>query len=67
MNLVINASTGVIGEPLKIDLIEANVGELASQLSKRGHMAAREGIMTTDMIKKEITVSVQYREKRTTH
>lgn len=61
---VLVASTGVIGEPLKIDLIENNVGELASQLSKRGHMAAREGIMTTDMIKKEITVSIDIDGKK---
>lgn len=61
---VLVASTGVIGEPLKIDLIENNVGKLAEQLSKRGHMAAREGIMTTDMIKKEITVSIDIDGKK---
>ena len=61
---VLVASTGVIGEPLKIDLIENNVGKLAEQLSKRGHMAAREGIMTIDMIKKEITVSIDIDGKK---
>lgn len=61
---VLVASTGVIGEPLKIDLIEDNIEKLASQLSKRGHMAAREGIMTTDMIKKEITVSIDIDGKK---
>lgn len=56
---VLVASTGVIGEPLKIDLIEKNMENLVHGLSKKGHMAAREAIMTTDMIKKEMTVSIQ--------
>ncbi len=60
---VLVASTGVIGEPLKINLIEDNMGSLVSRLSKKGHMAAREAIMTTDMIKKEVTVSIKCGEK----
>lgn len=60
---VLVASTGVIGEPLKINLIEENMDNLVDGLSKKGHMAAREAIMTTDMIKKEITVSIQCGEK----
>lgn len=60
---VLVASTGVIGEPLKIYLIENNIDELVAGLSKKGHMAAREAIMTTDMIKKEITVSIQCSNK----
>lgn len=60
---VLVASTGVIGEPLKINLIEENIDKLVDKLSKKGHMAAREAIMTTDMIKKEITVSIQCSDK----
>ena len=56
---VLVASTGVIGEPLKINLIEDNIDKLVAGLSKKGHMAAREAIMTTDMIKKEMTVSIK--------
>ena len=56
---VLVASTGVIGEPLKINLIEENMDNLVNGLSKKGHLAAREAIMTTDMIKKEMTVSIQ--------
>lgn len=56
---VLVASTGVIGEPLKVHLIEENMDLLVHGLSKRGHMAAREAIMTTDMIKKEVTVSIK--------
>ena len=60
---VLVASTGVIGEPLKINLIEENMDNLVDGLSKKGHMAAREAIMTTDMIKKEMTASIQCGEK----
>lgn len=60
---VLVASTGVIGEPLKINLIEENMDNLVHGLSKKGHLAAREAIMTTDMIKKEMTVSIQCDEK----
>ncbi|WP_434798056.1 bifunctional glutamate N-acetyltransferase/amino-acid acetyltransferase ArgJ [Terrisporobacter vanillatitrophus] len=60
---VLVASTGVIGEPLKINLIEQNMDNLVHGLSKKGHLAAREAIMTTDMIKKEMTVSIQCDEK----
>lgn len=60
---VLVASTGVIGEPLKINLIQENMDALVDGLSKKGHLAAREAIMTTDMIKKEMTVSIQCDEK----
>lgn len=60
---VLVASTGVIGEPLKINLIKQNMNNLVHGLSKKGHLAAREAIMTTDMIKKEMTVSIQCDEK----
>lgn len=60
---VLVASTGVIGEPLKINLIQENMDTLVDGLSKKGHLAAREAIMTTDMIKKEMTVSIQCDEK----
>lgn len=60
---VLVASTGVIGEPLKINLIEENMDILVKGLSKKGHMAAREAIMTTDMIKKEMTVAIQCDDK----
>lgn len=60
---VLVASTGVIGEPLKINLIEDNMDLLVNGLSKKGNMAAREAIMTTDLIKKEITVSIRCDDK----
>ncbi|MGL5693207.1 MAG: bifunctional ornithine acetyltransferase/N-acetylglutamate synthase [Peptostreptococcaceae bacterium] len=60
---VLVASTGVIGVPLNVDVIENNVDTLISGLSKLGHMSAREAIMTTDTIKKEIAISVRIKDK----
>lgn len=54
---VLVASTGVIGVPLKIECIESNIDRLVNLLDVRGHKYAREAIMTTDLIKKEIAVS----------
>ncbi|MBQ9239661.1 MAG: bifunctional glutamate N-acetyltransferase/amino-acid acetyltransferase ArgJ [Treponema sp.] len=46
-------STGVIGVPLPIEKIEGAVGVLAAGLSKEGHAAARQAILTTDTRYKE--------------
>ena len=54
---VVVASTGVIGQPLDITPIKAGIPELVKSLSKDGCDAAAEGIMTTDLNKKEISVS----------
>lgn len=53
---VVVASTGVIGQPLDVSLIEAGMPELVKSLSKGGSIDAREAIMTTDTMKKEIAV-----------
>ncbi len=50
------ASTGVIGQPLSLEPIEAGIPELVKNLSKNGSDDASEGIMTTDTVKKEIAV-----------
>ena len=54
---VVVASTGVIGQPLDIAPIKAGIPELVKALSSDGSDAAAEGIMTTDVAKKEIAVS----------
>ena len=54
---VVVASTGVIGQPLDIEPIKAGIPELVKALSADGSDAAAEGIMTTDVAKKEIAVS----------
>ncbi len=53
------ASTGVIGQPLNISVIEASTPALAAQLSTDGSDAAAQAIMTTDTCKKEIAVSLE--------
>jgi glutamate N-acetyltransferase/amino-acid N-acetyltransferase len=55
------ASTGVIGVPLPIDVIEKNIGALKASLrgDETGHSDALEAIMTTDTRKKEIAVEIE--------
>ena len=54
---VLVASTGVIGVPLRIEVIESSIDKLVNSLGRKGNIYAREAIMTTDIIKKEIAVS----------
>lgn len=61
---VLVSSTGVIGKPFNIELIENGMQELVANLSKQGHICAREGIMTTDLIKKEIALSFMCGNKK---
>ena len=53
---VVVASTGVIGQPLSLDLIKSGMDELVSKLSVEGGHEAALGIMTTDTIPKEVAV-----------
>ncbi len=55
-NDVVVASTGVIGQKLDIEPIKAGIPKLVAELSKDGNESAAEGIMTTDVAKKEIAV-----------
>lgn len=55
---VLVASTGVIGVPLDIELIEAFIPSLAKCLSKEGSGDASSAIMTTDTFKKELAIEV---------
>ncbi len=54
---VIVASTGVIGQPLSIEPIQAGMPELAKSVHANGSQEAAEGIMTTDTKLKEVAVS----------
>ena len=51
------ASTGVIGQELNIDAIQAGLPACAAALSKDGSDAAANAIMTTDTVKKELAVT----------
>ena len=53
---VIVASTGVIGQPLSLEPIEAGMPQLAGELSCEGGHSAAEAIMTTDTCAKEVAV-----------
>jgi len=53
---VVVASTGVIGQPLPLEPIAQGLPQLAASLTADGSDAAAEGIMTTDLVKKEIAV-----------
>ncbi len=50
------ASTGVIGKPLDLDPIRANIGTLVSMLSENGSAECAKAIMTTDTTVKETAV-----------
>lgn len=53
---VVVASTGVIGQPLNIDVIEKGIPDLVKNLAENGGSDAAEAIMTTDLAKKEVAV-----------
>ncbi len=55
--LVVVASTGVIGEPMPMDKVEAGIRNAVATLSYQGGGAAAEAIMTTDTTLKECAVS----------
>ncbi|QAA31066.1 bifunctional glutamate N-acetyltransferase/amino-acid acetyltransferase ArgJ [Clostridium manihotivorum] len=63
---VVVASTGVIGVPLNIEAIESGMDELVNSINKNGNIDAREAIMTTDTIKKEVAVSIKVGDKKVT-
>ncbi|MBE6601606.1 MAG: bifunctional glutamate N-acetyltransferase/amino-acid acetyltransferase ArgJ [Ruminococcaceae bacterium] len=58
-NDVVVASTGVIGQPLNLEPIVNGIPALVAGLSTEGGEAAAEGIMTTDVAKKEIAVEFE--------
>ncbi len=55
-NMVINASTGVIGQVIPIEPFEKHMKELADGLSVEGHDKAANAIMTTDTVDKQVAV-----------
>ncbi len=56
---VVVASTGVIGQQLDVSVIEAGMGDLVAALSRNGSLDAREAIMTTDTMKKELAIATE--------
>lgn len=58
-NLVINASTGVIGQIIPIEPFEEHMKELAEGLSSDGNDKAANAIMTTDTVDKQVAVEFE--------
>lgn len=56
---VLVCSTGVIGVPMPMDLIEAGVAPLVGALSDDGGISCAEAMMTTDTVAKHIAVEVE--------
>ncbi len=56
------SSTGLIGAPLPVDIMEAKFAALVAGLSPDGGRAAAEAIMTTDTRPKEFAVSIELPE-----
>lgn len=63
---ILVCSTGVIGQQINIAAIEAGMERLCEGLSKEGHVAAREAIMTTDTKFKEAAVEVEIGGRKVT-
>lgn len=61
---VLVASTGVVGQPLPMDLIKTGIGRIA--LSKEGGHELAKAIMTTDTVPKEIAVTFDVGDSRVT-
>ncbi|MEI8139693.1 MAG: bifunctional glutamate N-acetyltransferase/amino-acid acetyltransferase ArgJ [bacterium] len=57
-NLVFVCSTGTIGIPLPMNKIESALPALAKALSPTGGAAVAEAILTTDLVKKEVAVTL---------
>lgn len=53
---VLVSSTGIIGNPLPMDVILPAIPKLAQKLSVEGHAEAAKGILTTDHVAKEAVV-----------
>jgi glutamate N-acetyltransferase / amino-acid N-acetyltransferase len=56
---VVVASTGVIGVQLDVTPIEVGMEALVAGLSKAGSIDAREAILTTDTMKKELSIELE--------
>ncbi len=57
-NLVFVCSTGTIGIPLPMDKIEGALPGLVQTLSTNGGASVAEAILTTDLVKKEVAVTL---------
>ncbi|MDJ0600159.1 MAG: bifunctional ornithine acetyltransferase/N-acetylglutamate synthase [Crocosphaera sp.] len=54
--MVLLASTGVIGQRIKMEALRSGIPQLVASLSENGNEAAAEAIITTDLVTKEIAL-----------
>jgi glutamate N-acetyltransferase/amino-acid N-acetyltransferase len=60
---VLSASTGVIGQRIKMDALRQGVPQVVSQLSESGGDEAAEAIITTDLVTKSIALEAQFGDR----
>lgn len=63
---VLTASTGVIGVPIPMDIMESGIKEICPLVSSEGGADAAEAIMTTDTKSKEVSVEITIGGKNVT-
>lgn len=63
---IIVASTGVIGAHLNMELLESGIPEVCMAINKQGYIDAREAIMTTDTVKKDLGIEIDIAGKKVT-
>ena len=63
-NEVVQASTGVIGVSIPMDIIEEGINKICDMVSEDGGNEAAEAIMTTDLVSKQITVEIELDGKK---
>ena len=56
---VLLASTGVIGQRIKIDALVQSIPQLVAELSEQGGAATAQAIITTDLVTKSIALETQ--------
>jgi len=60
---VLLASTGVIGQRIRMDALKAGIGQLIAALSEIGSDAAARAIITTDLVTKSIALETNIGER----
>jgi glutamate N-acetyltransferase / amino-acid N-acetyltransferase len=63
MDSILLASTGVIGQQVKIDILKAGLPSLVAALSETGSDAAAKAICTTDTVIKTIALETQFGDR----
>ena len=58
-DLVLVASTGVIGQPIPMEVLKASIPKLVEAASSKGSEAAAQAIITTDLVTKSIALEAQ--------